>query len=58
MSCTENPSYCKPPQVTRAWRKLGDGAIWLCACGKIFRLRHHYNYAGDYWEWSERGVKP
>lgn len=30
--------HCQLPKVTRAWRKLGAGAVWICTCGQMYRL--------------------
>lgn len=52
---THKREHCEFPRVTRAWRKLGVGAMWMCDCGKTYRLAEIAQYVdAPYLEWTER----
>lgn len=39
--------HCATPRITRHWKRLGEGAAWICSCGQIYRLEIHSGY--DVW---------
>jgi hypothetical protein len=51
---THVAEHCATPKITRRWRKLGQGAVWRCTCGKLFATEKSLEY--DYppeWRWKE-----
>jgi hypothetical protein len=47
--------HCGLPKVTRHWKRLGCGAVFMCSCGKIFRLTTIGSFDGIDWVWVEKG---
>lgn len=49
--------HCSTPEITRHWKRLGIGALWLCTCSRMFVLsKTQGTYASDpEWVWVDRG---
>lgn len=46
---------CPVPAISR--KGGSEGALWACACGKVYVCRHWWNYAGEGWEWKPTSLR-
>ncbi len=47
-------AHCDTPKVTRAWRRLGEGALWGCSCGVTWRLiLGSVGWGETEWRWEK-----
>lgn len=47
--------HCGLPRITRHWKRLGVGALWMCSCRSTYRLSQYSSYATDgtlAWRWE------
>lgn len=44
--------HCNTPKITRHWKRLGAGAVWLCTCDKAYRLTTYGSMDGPQWSWD------
>ena len=50
---SEHP--CPKPVLPK--RKRRDGELWACQCGRVYVNRFRFNYADDWFEWVDTGLR-